>query len=112
MPDNSPQPESASDDVSLDASTPPDQDAIREAWRETIASRRRREETGEKVFQQMTGTTTPSSVVRSAEGVTQFDGLYQNGNGALSIAARQALRDSIGAIDPSSHEQAQQTPDA
>jgi len=32
--------------------------------------------------------------------VTQFDGLYENENGLLSVVARQTLQEDIGKIDP------------
>jgi hypothetical protein len=100
-------PNCASEDVTLDATVSPNQEATRKAWQDTITARERREEAGRELFRRMSGTSTPSSVVRSAEGVTQFNGLYENGNGALSEAARQALKDSMGAINLASDESQQ-----
>ncbi len=51
----------------------------------------------------MAGVDAPSSVVRSAEGFTEFDGLRTNNNGNLSEVARQALAtDNYGQINPAS----------
>lgn len=91
------------DVVHLDASVPPNQELIRKAWKETISAPERIEKASREQFRQMTGVKTPSSVVRSAEGITQFDGLYQNGNGALSAAARIALKEQLKAFDPTKH---------
>jgi hypothetical protein len=79
-------------DVRLDGSVAPDVHAVREAWRATVAAPERLHEDNRELFRKVAGVTSPSSIVGSAEGITQFTGLYENGNGKLSDVARKALR--------------------
>jgi hypothetical protein len=83
-----------------DQGGPLDFAAIRAAWDTTLAAPRRFEEAARALFREFAGIDAPSSVVRSAEGVTQFGGLYESGNGLLSAVARQALQHRLGTIDP------------
>jgi hypothetical protein len=82
------------------AEVAPDTAEIREALKETLASRQHQEEGTRKAFEYMVGTATPSSVVPSAESFTLFAGLAENGNGALDLVALQALTAELGEIDP------------
>lgn len=82
------------------AAPAPDAAEIREALKETLASRQHQEEGTRKAFEEMVGTATPSSVVPSAESFTLFAGLAENGNGSLDLIALQALTAELGEIDP------------
>jgi hypothetical protein len=69
----------------------PDVQAVRQAWRATVAAPERIHADNQELFRKVAGVESPSSIVGSAEGITQFTGLYENGNGRLSVVARQAL---------------------
>lgn len=71
---------------------------IREGLETTLEAPHVAEKQAHAVLRRIAGAPA-SSIVRSAEGFTQFDGLQQNGNGLLSTVARNALRAEIGNVD-------------
>jgi hypothetical protein len=94
-PDDTPpstNPTDRASEIHLDGSVAPNPEAVEKAWRESVTAPERIREDNLTVFRKVSGLTSPSAIVGSAEGVTQFAGLYENGNGLLSVVARQALQ--------------------
>ena len=82
-----------------DASETPDYDAVEQTWETFLAQ----DETGAVVIdgevRATLGLGTPSSVVGSAEGMAQFQGIRINGNGRLDDVHTQLLSAKIGELD-------------
>jgi hypothetical protein len=76
----------------IDADRPPNLDCVETEWSDTIREREELEADTKEAFRTHAGGSTPSSVVRSAEGHVLFPGLHVNNNGALSEHAREALK--------------------
>jgi hypothetical protein len=93
-------PKSPEYDHMLDASTPPNQEAIRAAWAATIAEPERLAAVRRQAFIDEHGRP-PDSVVGSAEGYTQFDGFGTDERGLLlKRVARECLTNTTGPISP------------
>jgi hypothetical protein len=79
----------------LDAADSIDLDQVENAWKETLIERRTLEAETQRTFRNGSGSSTPSSVVESAEGHVLFPGLQVNSNGALNKVTRAALQESF-----------------
>jgi hypothetical protein len=76
----------------LDASKPLDFDQVERGWKATLRERENVEADTQRVFRSESGSSTPSSVIQSAEGPMLFPGLHISSNGPLSKVARAALQ--------------------
>ncbi|MFI5271051.1 MAG: hypothetical protein ACHQT9_03345 [Candidatus Saccharimonadales bacterium] len=83
----------------LDATTPPDQVAIRAAWAATIAEPERLQAESLQAYIDEHGRT-PDSVVRSAEGYQQFSFGTDEKGLFLKRVARECLVNTTGPISP------------